>query len=237
VIVGQMIVRRIMLSNAQLFADRAEAGRRLAERLARFKSEQPLVLALPRGGVPVGFEVAQALGAPLDLILVRKIGAPFQPELALGAVVDGDRPETVLNRNVVEELQIPERYLERERARQLEEIERRRRLYAAGRPRIDAHDRTAIVVDDGIATGATMEAALHATRRAGPRRLVLAVPVAPPDTIERLRPQVDEIECLLTPADLGAIGRFYADFRQLSDGEVIALLERAAAGDWGGEAS
>jgi putative phosphoribosyl transferase len=218
-----------MFASSRVFADRSEAGRRLAERLARFKSEQPLVLALPRGGVPVGFEVARALDAPLDLILVRKIGAPFQPELAIGAVVDGDQAETVLNRDLVADLQIAEGYVERERARQLEEIERRRRLYAAGRPRIDVRDRTAIVVDDGIATGATVEAALHAVRRSGPRRLVLAVPVAPRDTLERLRPQVDEIECLMTPHFLGAIGMFYADFDQLSDGEVVALLERAAA--------
>jgi putative phosphoribosyl transferase len=215
--------------SSHVFADRTEAGRQLAERLARFKSEQPLVLALPRGGVPVGFEVAQALDAPLDLILVRKIGAPMQPELAIGAVVDGDQPETVLNRDLVDDLQISERYLEGERARQLEEIERRRRLYGSGRAKIEVRDRTAIVVDDGIATGATMEAALHAVRRAGPRRLVLAVPVAPPETIARLRPQVDEIECLMMPEYLGAIGMFYADFRQLSDGEVVALLERAAA--------
>jgi putative phosphoribosyl transferase len=226
-----------MFGSSHVFADRAEAGRRLAEKLARFKSEQPVVLALPRGGVPVGFEVARALDAPLDLILVRKIGAPFQPELAIGAVVDGDQAETVLNRDLIEEFQVTQRYLERACAKELEEIERRRRLYGAGRPKIDVHERTAIVIDDGIATGATMEAALHATRRAGPRRLVLAVPVAPPDTIERLRPQVDEIECLMTPGYLGAIGMFYADFSQLSDREVVALLERAAAGDRGGETS
>ena len=218
-----------MFASSHVFSDRSEAGRRLAERLVRFKAERPLVLALPRGGVPVGFEVAVSLDAPLDLILVRKIGAPFQPELAIGAVVDGEHDETVLNRDLVAALQIAEGYVERERAKQLEEIERRRCLYAAGRPRIDARDRTAIVVDDGIATGATMEAALGAVRRAGPRRLVLAVPVAPPDTIERLRPQVDEVECLLIPDYLGAIGSFYADFRQLSDGEVVALLEQAAA--------
>jgi putative phosphoribosyl transferase len=218
-----------MFASSHVFADRGEAGRRLAERLVRFKAERPLVLALPRGGVPVGFEVAVTLDAPLDLILVRKIGAPFQPELAIGAVVDGEHAETVLNRDLVAALQIAEGYVERERAKQLEEIERRRRVYAAGRPRIDARDRTAIVVDDGIATGATMEAALGAVRRAGPRRLVLAVPVAPPDTIERLRPQVDEVECLLIPDYLGAIGTFYGDFRQLSDGEVVALLEQAAA--------
>jgi putative phosphoribosyl transferase len=210
------------------FADRSDAGRRLAKALARFATEQPLVLALPRGGVPVGYEIAQALDAPLDLVLVRKIGAPFQPELAVGAVVDGDQPETVINRDIVDEFQIPESWLKSEAARQLEEIQRRRRLYRAGRPKVEICDRTVIVVDDGIATGATMEAALHAIRRAGPRRLVLAVPMAPPDTIERLRPQVDEIECLIAPRYLGAIGMFYADFRQLSDDDVVDLLRRAA---------
>jgi putative phosphoribosyl transferase len=226
-----------MVVEAGRFADRTEAGRRLARKLARFKSQRPLVLALPRGGVPVGFEVARALDAPLDLILVRKIGAPYQPELALGAVVDGDQAETVINRDIVERFQISESYLEGASAQQLEEIERRRRLYGAGRPKVEVRDRTAIVVDDGIATGATMEAALRATRRAAPRRLVLAAPVAPPDTIERLRPLVDEIECLIVPGYMGAIGMFYADFRQVSDDEVTALLGRLAAGDWGGEAS
>ena len=211
-----------------LFADRSEAGRRLAERLLRFKDERPVVLALPRGGVPVGFEVARALGAPLDLVLVRKIGAPFQPELALGAVVDGGRAETVLNEELIREFQIPESWVAEESARQLEEIERRRALYLAGRTRVPLEGQTAIVVDDGIATGATMEAALHATRRARPKRLVLAVPVAPPDTIERLRPQVDEVVCLARPRAFGAIGWFYADFRQLSDEEVVGLLQRAA---------
>ena len=211
-----------------LFIDRCDAGRRLAEPLLRFKDERPIVLALPRGGVPVGFEVARALDAPLDLVLVRKIGAPFQPELAVGAVVNGDQPETVVNRGIVEELQIPGSYLEQESARQLEEIGRRRRLYRAGRTKVEIRDRTAIVVDDGIATGATMEAALHATRRAGPKRLVLAVPVAPPDTIERLRPQVDEVVCLATPAWFAAIGMFYEDFEQLTDDDVVGLLERAA---------
>jgi putative phosphoribosyl transferase len=210
------------------FADRAEAGRRLAAELRRFKDERPVVLALPRGGVPVAYEVAKALAAPLDLVLVRKIGAPFQPELAIGAVVDGERPEMVINRDLIEDCRIPDSYLENERARQLAEIERRRRLYLAGRSRVPVRDRTAIVIDDGIATGATMEAALHATRNAGPRRLVLAVPVAPPDTIERLRPEVDEVVCLIMPAFLGAIGSFYRDFRQLDDDEVIQLLEDAA---------
>jgi putative phosphoribosyl transferase len=211
-----------------VFANRTEAGRRLAEELRRFKHERPVVLALPRGGVPVAYEVAEALTAPLDLVLVRKIGAPFQPELAIGAVVDGERPELVLNRDLITEYGIPESYVESERRRQLAEIERRRERYLAGRARAPVQDRTAIVIDDGIATGATMEAALHATRRAGARRLVLAVPVAPPDTIARLRPEVDEVVCVLVPAFLGAIGSFYRDFRQLRDEDVIGLLKQAA---------
>jgi putative phosphoribosyl transferase len=218
-----------MFLRQALFADRSEAGRALARRLLKFKDERPVVFALPRGGVPLGFEVAQALAAPLDLILVRKIGAPFQPELAIGAVVDGSRPETVLNEEFVREFQIAEGYIVEERARQLAEIERRRTLYMAGRARVPLAGRTAIVVDDGIATGATMEAALHATRRADPRQLVLATPVAPPDTLERLRPQVDEVVCLATPWLFGAIGVFYEDFRQLSDDDVVDLLRRASS--------
>jgi putative phosphoribosyl transferase len=211
-----------------LFADRAEAGRALARRLARLAAEQPVVLALPRGGVPVGFEIASVLRAPLDLVLVRKIGAPFQPELAIGALVDGGRAEAVMNEEILREFEIPESYIEQERARQLEEIERRRNVYLAGRTRAPIEGRTAIVVDDGIATGATMEAALDAVRRAKPKRLVLAVPVAPPDTIERLRPHADDVVCLATPRLFGAIGAFYADFRQLDDQQVIDLLERAS---------
>jgi putative phosphoribosyl transferase len=215
-----------MFLRQALFADRSEAGRALAQRLLRFMDERPVVLALPRGGVPVGFEVARALEAPLDLVLVRKIGAPFQPELAVGAVVDGSRPETVLNEEMVREFGIPETYIAEESARQLAEIERRRELYLAGRTRIPVEARTAIVVDDGIATGATMEAALHATRRANPKRLVLATPVAPPDTIERLRPRADEVVCLAMPRLFGAIGAFYEDFRQVNDEEVVDLLRR-----------
>jgi putative phosphoribosyl transferase len=214
-----------------LFADRAEAGRALARRLARLAAEQPVVLALPRGGVPVGFEIARVLRAPLDLVLVRKIGAPFQPELAIGAVVDGGRAQAVMNEEILREFEIPESYVAQERARQLEEIERRRNVYLAGRARAPVQGRTAIVVDDGIATGATMEAALAAVRRAKPKRLVLAVPVAPPDTIERLRPHADEVVCLATPRLFGAIGAFYAEFRQLDDQQVIELLEQACSSE------
>jgi putative phosphoribosyl transferase len=216
-----------MLAREVLFADRSEAGRRLADRLLHLKDQRPVVLALPRVGVPVGLEIARALDAPLDLVLVRKIGAPFQPELAVGAVVDGGRSETVLNQEIVRELQVPESYIAEESARQLAEIERRRKLYFAGSGRAAVEGRTAIVVDDGIATGATMEAALHATRRAHPERLVLATPVAPPDTIERLRPQADEVVCLATPTWFMAIGAFYQNFQQVSDEQVVDLLKQA----------
>jgi len=210
-----------------ILADRKDAGQRLARELLRFRGSDVVVLALPRGGVPVGLEIAQALGAPLDLVLVRKIGAPFQRELAVAAVVDGETPETVENEDVMAELAVTEAYVREEAARQLREIERRRQLYLEGRQPVPVEGRIAIVVDDGIATGATMRAALRAVRRRRPARLVLAVPVAPPDTLEELRREVDEVVCLATPAFFGAIGAFYDDFRQLEDDEVRELLARA----------
>jgi putative phosphoribosyl transferase len=209
------------------FANRADAGRQLAARLLHLKDADPLVLAVPRGGVPVGFEVAQALGAPLDLVLVRKIGAPFQPELAMGAVVDGEHAETVLNEEIVAALDLPKDFIREETARQLAEIERRRKAYLGDRPRPRIAGRSAIVVDDGIATGATIRAALHAVRRNGPKRLVLATPVAPPDTVERLRSDADDVVCLEAPESFFAIGQFYLDFAQLEDDEVTDLLRRA----------
>jgi len=213
-----------------LFRDRNDAGRQLAARLASFRGSDPVVLALPRGGVPIGAEIARTLDAPLDVILVRKIGVPFQPELALGAIVDGEAPELLIDDQLMTMLAIPERYVEQQRERQLKEIERRRRLYLEGRPPAAVAGRTAIVVDDGIATGYTMRAALRAVRRRAPRRLVLAVPVAPAETIAALAAEVDEIVCLSTPEHFGAIGQFYADFRQIDDAEVIALLrERTSA--------
>lgn len=212
-----------------LFADRKEAGARLAERLRARNFPDPLVLALPRGGVPVGFEVARALGAPLDLVLVRKIGVPSQPELAYGAVVDGDRPEMVVNPDVAALIRLPEEVLEAARKRALEEIERRRGLYLAGRPRPKIGGRTAIIVDDGIATGATALAALKAVRRAEPASLVLAVPVAPPETVAALEREANEVICLEQPEEFGAIGLFYGDFHQVPDAEVTALLKASEA--------
>ena len=211
-----------------MFLDRKDAGAALAEKLRHLRARNPVVLALPRGGVPVGFEIAQALAAPLDLVLVRKIGVPWQPELALGAVTDGDDPQVFIDRNLATALAVPEDYITEETAREVEELERRRRAYRAGRAPLDIAGRAAIVVDDGIATGATMHVALQATRRRNPSWLVLATPVAAPDTLARLRPEADEVVCVETPAGLGAIGFYYRDFHQVSDAEVTAILARAA---------
>lgn len=210
-----------------MFRNREEAGRRLAERLMARQPLRPLVLALPRGGVPVAYQIATALRAPLDLVLVRKIGVPFQPELALGAVVDGARPEIVVNDDIAHAFDISQDEIAHAAARAAEEIERRRHAYLRGRALLPVAGRTAIVVDDGIATGATMRAALQALRRRGPERLVLAVPVAPHDTIAALRAVTDEIICLEMPRHFTAVGAYYDDFSQLSDEEVIALLDQA----------
>jgi predicted phosphoribosyltransferase len=211
-----------------MFQDRADAGRQLASRLLHLKGKRPVVLALPRGGVPVGFEIASVLRAPMDLIMVRKIGVPWQPELAAAAVVDGEESQIVENTDVMELLGLTEDFIRDETARQLKEIERRRRIYLGERARVGLKGRTAILVDDGIATGVTARAALKAVRRAGPEGLVLAVAVAPPDTIEMLREEVDEIICLSTPEYFGGISMFYADFHQVGDEEVVDLLNRAA---------
>ena len=213
-----------------MFADREDAGRQLAAKLLRFKDKDPVVLALPRGGVPIGLEVAAALDAPMDLVLVRKIGTPGQPELAVGAVVDGDKPELVINEEVKGLAHVTGEYITQQKALQLEEIERRRKLWLGDRPRVALKGRTALVVDDGIATGATVRAALHAVRRAGPARLVLGVPVAPPDTIASLRDDADEIVCLATPDIFWALSMFYSSFPQLDDNDVSALMARTAAG-------
>lgn len=206
------------------FADRSEAGRLLARRVKALLLRDPLVCALPRGGVPVAAEVAAALGAPLDLVLVRKIGAPDQPELAIGAVVDGDPPEVVLNADIVAATGASEAFIAAARRRELAEIERRRARYMAGRAPVDPAGRTAVVVDDGLATGASARAALHALRRRGAARLVLAVPVAPPATLEALRGDADDIVCLVEADLFFGIGAFYRDFHQLSDEEVIAAI-------------
>jgi putative phosphoribosyl transferase len=211
------------------FQDRADAGRRLAKALSGYKGRNAVVLALPRGGVPVAAEVAAALDAPLDLILVRKVGVPSQPELAMGAVVDGAEPIIVRNEEVIELSGTTVDEFDAVCADELAEIERRRQLYIGGRPRAEIAGQVVIVIDDGVATGATTRAALLAVRSRKPKELVLAVPVAPGDTIARLREEVDNLVCLETPELFGAIGYFYRDFRQVSDEEVIAVLKRFPA--------
>lgn len=208
------------------FRDRSDAGRRLANALSAYKGRNAVVLALPRGGVPVAAEVADALNAPLDLILVRKIGVPSQPELAMGAVVDGPAPIVVRNQEVIELSGTTAEEFDAVCAEELAEIERRRKLYLGERTRAPIAGQVVIVVDDGIATGATTRAALQATRNRKPKELVLAVPVAPPDTIERLRGEVDALICLEMPELFGAIGYFYRDFRQVGDEEVVETLKR-----------
>ena len=195
--------------------------------MLKYKDQNPVVLGVPRGGVPVAFEVARALNAPLDVIIVRKLGAPGEPELGVGAVVDGDHPETILNREVVSALRVSRDYLEREIRNQLKEIHRRNLVYRAGRARIELKDRIVIVVDDGIATGGSIRAALRGIRQQAAKKVILAVPVGPADTIESLRAEVDEVVCLSTPPMFFGIGEFYTDFHQLADAEVIRLLELA----------
>ena len=214
------------------FANRAEAGRLLAERLVALKLPTPrVVLALPRGGVPIAAIVARALHAPLDLLLVRKIGLPWQPELALAAVVDGERPEIVVDEAVQAYSDVEPDYIEKQAIVELREIARRRALYLTGRAAVPVAGCTAIVVDDGIATGTTVRAALKALRRRNPARLVLAVPVAPSDTLAELRNEVDQIVCLAEPYPFEAIGLHYRDFHQVPDDEVLAALDAAAAPD------
>lgn len=209
-----------------MFQDRAEAGRRLAARLARYKGQDAVVFALPRGGVPVAEPVAAMLRAPLDLVLARKIGVPRQPELAMGAVADGGSPVVVRNEDVIAMAGVDEAEFDAVCQRELAEIERRRRSFLGTRGPSEVEGRVAIVVDDGVATGATTRAALRAVRARRPKTLVLAVPVAPPDALESLESEADEIICLEVHADFGAIGYFYADFHQLDDREVIAILDR-----------
>ncbi|HEX8901891.1 phosphoribosyltransferase [Vitreimonas sp.] len=206
------------------FPDRAAAGRALAAELSAQSFKSPVVYALPRGGVPVAVEIAKALNAPLDLLLVRKIGAPGQEELAVGSIVDGERPDIILNEDIIAALGVSRPQIESVAARELREIERRRALYLPGRAPVSAAGRTAILVDDGVATGASMKAAIAAVRRRTPERVVVAAPVAAPETAAELKTLADDVVCLDTPARFGAVGFFYRDFHQLEDDEVIALL-------------
>lgn len=217
-----------MRGSGPAFADRFEAGERLARLLEDYREESPVVYALPRGGVPVGYEISRALDAPLEVLVSRKLGAPGQPELGIGAVTaDGVR---FLNVPLVEHLGVPEEYVEEITAEESGEAARRARLLRGDRAEIEARDRTAIVVDDGLATGATARAAVEALRRRGARSIVLAVPVCATQTEDELRSEVDDIVCLESTERLGAIGFWYRDFSQVTDEEALALLERTRPG-------
>lgn len=211
------------------FTDRTEAGRRLGEALAERCDTDVLVYAIPRGGLPVALEVARALDAPLDLALARKIGAPGNPELALAAVIAGARPRTIINEEVVRLSGATAAYLERERAAALAEIERRRRLYLGDRRPLDPAGHAVVLVDDGLATGATARAAAAGLRAQGARRIILAVPTGPRSLVRALRSEMDEVVCLRESGDFGSVGEAYADFRQVDDEEVVACLAAARA--------
>lgn len=203
--------------------DRADAGRRLASRLVGYRDEEPIVLALPRGGVPVGVEISRLLEAPLDIFIARKLGAPGQPELGIGAMAQGG--VLVLNESIVRALKLPKRHVRRAAREELREVNRRLRLLRGDRPEPPVNGRTVILVDDGLATGATARAAILALGERGPRRLILAVPVCPPRTANVLHSEVDELVVLYTPENFYAVGSYYKDFEQVSDEEVIRLLE------------
>jgi predicted phosphoribosyltransferase len=215
-----------------MFVDRRDAGRQLAGLLKKYQGQEGvLVLALPRGGVVVGFEIAAQLKADLDVLIVRKIGFPWQPELAAGAVAETGT--VVMNREIVSSSGAMDAYIEQETARQKEEIVRRMALYRKGAAIKALKDRTVIVVDDGVATGATMKAAIEALKKEGLRKLVVAVPVAPPLTAEELRRMADEFLCIGTPPDFMSVGSHYFDFTQVTDEEVVRLLEKAGAVEGG----
>lgn len=208
------------------FADRRDAGEHLASALRRFLSpgDDVVVLAIPRGGLEVGAVVAGALGAPLDIVIPRKVGAPGNPELGLGAVADGVE---VLDAGLISSLAVDPDYLRREIARQLEEIRRRTEAYRGGRRAADLHGRVAVVVDDGVATGGTAVAALRWARARGARRVVLAVPVAPAESVRRLRSEADDVIALIAPQHFFAVGQWFGDFPQVSDERVVRLLAEA----------
>jgi putative phosphoribosyl transferase len=217
-----------LLSSQQRFEDRRDAGLQLAALLTRYKGEPDLlVLALPRGGVPVAYEVAQALSAPLDVFLVRKLGVPGHEELAMGAIASGG--VRVINEDVVSSLWLNEQTVDTVAAREMQTLEQREKSYRGERPRINVRGRMVILVDDGLATGASMRAAIRALRKQEPRKLIVAVPVAPPEACQALEPEVDEIVCVMTPRLFLGVGRWYEDFSQTTDEEVRGLLGRTAA--------
>ncbi len=217
---------RIVSQSNEPFSDRAEAGRLLARELEQYRGRETLVLGIPGGGVVVAAELAHELDAVLDVILSRKIGSPIQPELAIGAVAEDG--SMVLNRGILDRLGIPEEYVAEEKARQMAQIDLRKKNYRRAKPAEACAGRNVILTDDGVATGATMEAALWTLRKENPRRLVAALPVGPQDAIERLSGSADEMICLRVPESFYAVGQFYREFKQVNEKEIIGILKRAA---------
>lgn len=215
------------LDAEMLFRDRVDAGRHLAQRLECYRKASPVVFAIPRGGVPVGAEIARGLDADLDVVVARKLGAPFHAELAIGAVTaDGER---FLNQDIISQLGVDDAYLERITKEQREEAQRREQLFRQDRPPADVKGRTALLVDDGLATGATMHAAARSLRKRQPGRLVVAVPVGSREACAALRKDADEVVCLAEPDPFYAIGLYYEHFEQVEDAEVLRLLEQPTA--------
>jgi len=209
------------------FANRAEAGRRLGARLEDFRDRDCVVLALPRGGVPVAAEIAAALSLPLDLMLVRKIGAPGNPEIAVGAIADGAAPQVLMNEGLPRRLRPSASYVSEQIELLTQEIARRRQLYTADRAPVPIKGKTVILVDDGVATGATIRVGLQALARSGAAEIVIAVPVAPAALVRQLREQAAAVQCLVAPDDFRAVGLHYVDFHQVTDDEVVSLMRKA----------
>lgn len=207
-----------------IFSDREDAARQLAAKLKRFGELKPIIFALPRGGVPIGFEVARSLDAPLDVIIVRKLRHPLSPELAIGAIAEGAEDAPFLDKDDIALMGLSESYIEQEITRQREELDRRRKRYADGRRLLPGHGRVAILVDDGVATGSTMIAAIRAIRAQQPARIVVAVPVASTSALAALKAEADEVICLQAPPGFRAVGEFYRDFHAIEDRTVVSLL-------------
>ena len=206
-----------------IYKNRQDAGRQLAEKLMKFKDENPIIIALPRGGVVTGYEAAKMLHAPLDVMITRKLGAPFQPELAIGAIAPND--VRILNLDAIRFLGISKDEMEEIIRRETKEMHRRIKLYRGDLPPLDLSGKTVIIVDDGLATGVTAGVAVLSIKQMTPEKIILAVPVSPIDTAEKFREEVDEFICLSEPPDFFAVGQYYDDFAQVTDEEVISLLE------------
>lgn len=207
-----------------IFKNRHDAGMKLVPRLASYRGDpKALVLGLPRGGVVTAYEVAQGLGLPLDVTCPRKIGAPFNPELGIGAITETG--ETYLNEDLIRRLGVPQEYIHREMGKERAKAEARIALFRKGKPPLNVKGKTVIIVDDGLATGATMKAAIQSVKKGGAGKIVVAIPVSPPDTLNEMMRLADEVVCLEAPLFFGAVGEFYADFSQIEDDEVVALLK------------